>query len=317
MIRTEVNEHTSHVVVAKAERTLKVMQAIARGIFVVKPEWITESKKQSKWLDPAKFEASDWFPGAKKLRTNRLADKPLLLADKRIYIGTATGLSPRDLASLVQYSGGQIVSTVPQADIVIGGKRPKRQVVVADGQLLAGEAPVVKEEWLFDALSKGKLPDTDDYVIEIDTEVKSIERAPIKRKKKSKTKQDTEKIETEKKKDKQQATEIDTKKNDKKKNEKKQEKEEAVQTDTVEKGKNTKQPKEQADEDEKMEDLEEVEPEAEEVEAEVEAEVDDNEDDQSLEALSRSEKALSSSSPKKNASSQKKQPNPSAEEDDE
>jgi hypothetical protein len=67
----QVDDDATHLVCGEKKRTEKVLQALAKGIWVLKWNWVIESMEAGKWLPEEKFEAADWFPGAKTARLAR------------------------------------------------------------------------------------------------------------------------------------------------------------------------------------------------------------------------------------------------------
>lgn len=66
-----VTNDATHLVCGSQKRTEKVLQALAKGIWILKWNWIIESMEEGKWLPEERYEANDWFPGAKSGRLSR------------------------------------------------------------------------------------------------------------------------------------------------------------------------------------------------------------------------------------------------------
>ncbi len=77
-----ITENTTHIVVeAKPIRTLKVLEGMAKGLWIVKKDWIDSSIEKGKWLEEAPFEAKV-FAGVKASRDNASKGVKLLANTK-------------------------------------------------------------------------------------------------------------------------------------------------------------------------------------------------------------------------------------------
>lgn len=75
----------THLILGEKKRTYKVLAAIARGLWIVSPDWIKDSIKQGKWLDEAKYE-SKFYSGASKSRQIHSKNKDLLFLNTKVYV---------------------------------------------------------------------------------------------------------------------------------------------------------------------------------------------------------------------------------------
>lgn len=64
----DMMDGVSHVV-STNKRTLKVLEALARGCWLLSMEWVNKSIEAGHWLPETKFEQAKHFPGAKVLST--------------------------------------------------------------------------------------------------------------------------------------------------------------------------------------------------------------------------------------------------------
>ena len=112
-ILPEMMEEVTHVV-SSGKRTLKVLEGITRGCWVVSVEWITASMEAGHWLDEQRYELSDTFPGVSISRQRRqgllptATGTPLFPKDVTVYIGAQTSPHRHFLQQLVTRSGGQV-----------------------------------------------------------------------------------------------------------------------------------------------------------------------------------------------------------------
>lgn len=70
-------------------RTIKVLQAIARGLCIVDEQWLNESVEAEKLLKP-EDKMVDFFPGASKSRQINMDKDPRVFEEKLIYIPPRT-----------------------------------------------------------------------------------------------------------------------------------------------------------------------------------------------------------------------------------
>jgi len=175
----EVDNRTTHVVVSGGERTVKALQGIASGLYLVKPAWIIDSGENKEWLPEDEYEADDWFPAGKVARLGKSKKEPGLFQDIKFYVGPSTKMKKQDLEKIIMCAGGKI-SSLPKSEYCISGNRPQRKVI------MTGESKrkkVVSETWVFDALTTGCLPHPRKYAInykELEKEAKKQKEESLK-----------------------------------------------------------------------------------------------------------------------------------------
>ena len=110
-----VDEQTTHVVSAGA-RTLKVIAAAARGLWLVSPDWVLQSLEAREWLDEAPFELAQQYPGAQQNRVARAKHhgrfRSALLKDTVCFVADGCEAPKRDIESLIIQCGGTVGVTV-------------------------------------------------------------------------------------------------------------------------------------------------------------------------------------------------------------
>lgn len=172
----EMNDRVSHLVIEEKKRTLKVLEAISRGIWVLKFDWILASIEKGAWVDEKHFEASDWFPGCELTRTTTKK----LLESKKIYIQGSTDNIPREaLETLVLNAGGSLSPT-------------KNCDYCFTDRYLVSNLPkgvnCLSSLWLLDSIEQGKLlPQTDYIQEEIDSDEENFATEGRSNKQKKKT----------------------------------------------------------------------------------------------------------------------------------
>lgn len=156
-----VTVRTTHII-SSGRRTQKVLAGIARGAWIVSPEWAFKSLESSVWLPEAEFELPQ-FPGARQARLAREqaelvgeAFKPLLFADKTFFVDTRAKLPHSDLQQFIQQFGGRISRTVKDADVVIS-RMASAAEAVAEKE--------VNDKWVWDSITAGEWLAVSSYAV--------------------------------------------------------------------------------------------------------------------------------------------------------
>ena len=151
-----VTENVTHLILGEKKRTLKVLYAIAAGIWILKPDWLMDSVVFEKYQPEEKYEASDWFPGCKIARLERKAGRGLF-DNKKIYLHRNTEVPRDDLEAIITAAGGILC-------------KPKDCSVCVSDQVVTADIPdgtsCVSSDWILDSLEKGKILGYDEYIIE-------------------------------------------------------------------------------------------------------------------------------------------------------
>jgi len=159
-----VPDKATHLVSGGNKRTVKLLQALAKGIWVLKSDWIYDSMEAGKWLPEEGYEAVDWFPGAKASRLARAHQKKGLLHQIAIMVCGGVRVPLHSLERAIELAGGQCTKSYRNTDYCIVAenaiykpwveKFPKERAV-----------PIVKEDWLLDSLKEYKLLPVESYRI--------------------------------------------------------------------------------------------------------------------------------------------------------
>ncbi|XP_047114762.1 uncharacterized protein LOC124795031 isoform X1 [Schistocerca piceifrons] len=157
-IDNKVGPLTTHVVSGGPRRTLNMLFAIARGLWVLRPDWVLHSLEAGYWLDEEKFEMTDFSPVVMKNRIERQSFGPTFQQDLFSTVGpifVVSDSSPpkEDLEELVQLCGGKIVTAARSAAIVVGGQTRNNMAIC------------VSAKWILDSITSGSLQAFVDYDI--------------------------------------------------------------------------------------------------------------------------------------------------------
>eukprot|EP00002_Diphylleia_rotans_P030473 TRINITY_DN6265_c0_g1_i1.p1 TRINITY_DN6265_c0_g1~~TRINITY_DN6265_c0_g1_i1.p1 ORF type:complete len:560 (+),score=144.89 TRINITY_DN6265_c0_g1_i1:135-1814(+) len=149
-----VDDATTHVVAA-SKRTVKMLAGIARGIWIVTPEWLFKSLDEGKWADESEFE-SNVVPGAKKARTNKALGMGLLFSSKTILVIGETTPPREEFEELIIAAGGEITQYVTNISFCVAAAK-------SDVPTSVKGVPVVLDSFVLDSLSQGRLLECDSY----------------------------------------------------------------------------------------------------------------------------------------------------------
>jgi len=144
----------THLVLGEPQRTLKVMHAIARGAWLLRPEWLYRSVEAGGWLPEEPFEDAT-FAGARRARIARGAPGGLLKGMRVAVMEPRRAAPPAaDLRLLVTAAGGVVVKK---------GNATVLLCAAGDGAAAWAAAAAVKatpvtEQWLFAAITAYELP---------------------------------------------------------------------------------------------------------------------------------------------------------------
>ncbi|XP_060520180.1 microcephalin [Cylas formicarius] len=158
VVEDEVTARTTHVVAGEPKRTINMLRAVVRGLWVLKFEWVLKSLEHGKWLPEEDYEVTDFGAVIQKSRLQRQAFGPSYTMDvfvdlPPIYV--IPGSNPRcsDLRELITACKGIAVTERRTAKIVVG------EYIDED------EAICVNEKWILDSISFNKKMPFKEYLL--------------------------------------------------------------------------------------------------------------------------------------------------------
>jgi len=153
-VESSISDKVTHLVVSGEGRTMKVLETLSRGKFIVNENWVLESVENDSWLPEDSYEVNDWFPGAKGSRLAHNKDGHLLFTDKVFYVSphliVGDEINSQALKNMITRNGGK-VQNVEDSDVnyaIVGNRTVPNSESVEN----------VTVEWLWDALSNYKIP---------------------------------------------------------------------------------------------------------------------------------------------------------------
>ena len=161
------HDRATHLVLAEPRRTMRLLRAVARGAWVVTPEWARASAARGAWADPAEFE-TDAFPGARRARMARergeIGAGKGLLGGVRVHVEErASRPSAAELRALAAAAGGEIAPRGVDADVVVSSDGRGATAKGTGTETRGGARDVVTEAWLLKAVADYELPRLEDF----------------------------------------------------------------------------------------------------------------------------------------------------------
>jgi len=143
-------ESATHIIVPSNEptRTLKVMNGIIRGAWIVSVDWLHESLNKQLWCEPLPFEMNIAFPGARKMRERKEKGECGFLSGVSFYVSRKTRAVKKSVEHLIRNAGGNL-ATESTADFIILG------LDEASKRKKAGVTNFRQETWLYDIFKNG------------------------------------------------------------------------------------------------------------------------------------------------------------------
>ena len=150
---------TTHLVIGSHKRTIKVLQAIARGLWVVGYDWVLGSIARASWLDEEKFEAVAWFPGCRSSRLEHERGLPPLLSGTKVFVN-GRNISPpfEELSLLLISCGAELMPSFHSCTLCLSSStaiRPKKN---------PQKIPILRVDWLIDSLQDYAKKDYSPYL---------------------------------------------------------------------------------------------------------------------------------------------------------
>jgi len=143
----------THLVLAEPKRTMKVLHAIARGAWLLTPEWLYRSVEAGAWQPEEQFEDST-FAGGRLARLAAPAGGLLKGLKVSVLEPRKTAPPASELRLLVTAAGGTLVKGKASAQFVIAAKGDGRAAAAA----AQAKGAAVTEQWLFAALAEYAVP---------------------------------------------------------------------------------------------------------------------------------------------------------------
>ncbi|CAN7944041.1 unnamed protein product [Ixodes pacificus] len=151
-VEAEVGPGTTHQVAGGAVRTLNLLSAMARGCWVLSPEWVYRSLEAGHWLDERPFELAEMFPAVRLSRQDRTerrrGEGGLLAGADSFYVSPECRPPPDKMRQLVQILGGKVAPSYLRCNVALGPVEASRR---------RPDVRHVSEKWLLDSISEHRV----------------------------------------------------------------------------------------------------------------------------------------------------------------
>ncbi|XP_073848643.1 microcephalin isoform X2 [Musca autumnalis] len=169
-----VTETTTHLVSLEPRRTMNLLRAISRGLWVVDYNWILDSQKAGEWLAEEPYELKNFSRAVEICRSERQAFgdryKCELFHDLGpFYISIRCyPVTKSDLSELITLCGGRLVLSRDKARYIIGDTNPSLPDKV-----------YVTPYWVLDSISQMQIVKIQKYICPRPGDEKPIPTSPI------------------------------------------------------------------------------------------------------------------------------------------
>ncbi|XP_055686811.1 mediator of DNA damage checkpoint protein 1 [Lutzomyia longipalpis] len=160
MERTVTRATTHLVTLNNPSRTLNMMRALIRGVWIVNLDWIKASVAAAKWLPEEPYEMHKFAPAVRLNRTERQllgnSFKMDLLRDTMpIYVSPRCSVPLKEMQELIVLCGGR-VATKAQAKLILGAK----------GTQCPNGTTCVTSSWILESILARRVLPTTPYVVQ-------------------------------------------------------------------------------------------------------------------------------------------------------
>uniref|UniRef100_A0A1A9W6X8 BRCT domain-containing protein n=1 Tax=Glossina brevipalpis TaxID=37001 RepID=A0A1A9W6X8_9MUSC len=158
-----VNDDTTHLITYESRRTLNLLRAMARGLWIVEYNWIVESAKIGRWLPEEPFEVHDFSRAIEICRSEKQAFGDFYKCELfhnvgPIYVSSrCSPVSKENVKELITICGGKITGSRSKARYIVGspignfGELPPKELLQ---QQQNGEKCYVSPFWILDSITE-------------------------------------------------------------------------------------------------------------------------------------------------------------------
>uniref|UniRef100_A0A905AUP6 BRCT domain-containing protein n=1 Tax=Glossina morsitans morsitans TaxID=37546 RepID=A0A905AUP6_GLOMM len=158
-----VNDDTTHLITYESRRTLNLLRAMARGLWIVEYNWIVESSNVGRWLPEEPFEVHDFSRAIEICRSEKQAFGDFYKCELfrnvgSIYVSSrCSPVSKENIKELITICGGKVTGSRSKARYIIGspasnfGEIPPKELLQ---QQQNGEKCYVSPFWILDSITE-------------------------------------------------------------------------------------------------------------------------------------------------------------------
>ncbi|XP_053663148.1 mediator of DNA damage checkpoint protein 1 [Anopheles marshallii] len=155
IIEANVTDNTTHLVTLESRRTINLLRALIRGLWIVRYEWIVESYQAGRWLSEERFELRDFSRAVQLNRSERQAFGSLyrneLLADYApFWISPRCAIPEQQLRELILLCRGKVTGNAARAKFLVVDPSDSDAAPI-EGQIAVAPA------WILDSITLNKV----------------------------------------------------------------------------------------------------------------------------------------------------------------
>jgi hypothetical protein len=148
----------THLVVGERKRTLKLLKAMARGAWVLEPNWVYASVEAEAWVDE-KDHVVTTIPTC-ALDGTRIDEPVRWLAEKRVFVDPSVVPPVSEVAELVKAVGGDITKASDATLLIIHSEKNLSSMLQAPQHAGKTMVPVA---WFLDSIMAREFLDIKRY----------------------------------------------------------------------------------------------------------------------------------------------------------
>uniref|UniRef100_A0A182LTF1 BRCT domain-containing protein n=1 Tax=Anopheles culicifacies TaxID=139723 RepID=A0A182LTF1_9DIPT len=155
IVEANVTDNTTHLVTLESRRTINLLRALIRGLWIVRYEWIVESYRAGRWLPEERFELRDFSRAVQLNRSERQAFgsqyRNELFADfAPFWISPRCAIPVQQLRELILLCRGKVTGNAARAKFLVV-EPDDSDAAPIEGQVAV--APV----WILDSITLNKV----------------------------------------------------------------------------------------------------------------------------------------------------------------
>uniref|UniRef100_A0A182PQI8 BRCT domain-containing protein n=1 Tax=Anopheles epiroticus TaxID=199890 RepID=A0A182PQI8_9DIPT len=155
IIETDVTDNTTHLVTLESRRTINLLRALIRGLWIVRYEWIVESYRAGHWLPEERFELRNFSRAVQLNRSERQAFgseyRNELFADfAPFWISPRCAVPVHQLRELIVLCRGKVTGNAARAKFLVVDPNDSDAAPI-EGQI------VVAPLWILDSITLNKV----------------------------------------------------------------------------------------------------------------------------------------------------------------
>uniref|UniRef100_A0A8W7P5P0 BRCT domain-containing protein n=1 Tax=Anopheles coluzzii TaxID=1518534 RepID=A0A8W7P5P0_ANOCL len=155
IIEANVSDNTTHLVTLEPRRTINLLRALIRGLWIVRYEWIVESYHAGRWLPEERFELKEFSRAVQLNRSERQAFgsqyRNELWADfAPFWISPRCAVPAQQLRELIVLCRGKVTGNASRAKFLVVEPNDNDAAPI-EGQI------VVAPGWILDSITINKV----------------------------------------------------------------------------------------------------------------------------------------------------------------